>query len=1103
MVPPDYYVPIDSRSTKPGLFKSRVDGNSVCPNMYSSLTEEQRKRAQETAIAGVHISESDRVKGWDPTDIIRLLPTPHKLSDSLLSNFLVNKIFLMIEEEAVKQGKRVHTCNMDVLQRMTEPSIEVFLKCQYDQLYSDILDSEVILCPSLHADHWCLVVVYPAIKRMVYLDSLFRGIGARRAFQRVGNFIACAMKLKGQKYGIDEWDFFIIPTNDIEQQLSSVDCGVFVVKWAQHIAEGRMIDFKQRHINDFRYSLILDIAENKLSCLSNPFPSNEGSNSCEQTANSNANSFTSSTPGNGNTILHDHSYSLDIQDNIPEQTSADVLPQHVQCILPPTAVYKCLEYEELPKDYCTESNKYRVKFNIKNLSTPKEIERWVSEFSASSNIKYNSQGGYKRKGVRVSFAQWYICECKRKELSKNLKEAKSEALKRRQKRHGTHAANSKVTDEIHLLSNIRDKKKTDCESKMAIKVRTKAVEQNVCEVELWWNHNHSVNCHHLTTLSQILPSTRHKFITYFEQGMSASGSFHHHETTLMKDPVTVLLLADRKYRPSLRDVNNLWEKWRKTTKGPCNGSEMFDFLQEYITTYNKDKMHDGGKIFLQRYNSDEKQEKPLIISICTPMMSRVHKLRQAGKMAFMDASGSLDRHNNPVYFMCTHHPSGALPLAVWITSSQSEATLKSCLHNVVSVLPQHAFGGEGVASGPSIFLTDDDSDQRNALRAYWRSSVLLLCIFHFLQAVWRWLLDRTNSINKDDRQHLMSLCHGLVFADTVEKFNANETMMQSDKTVLKYPTFCVYIKNALERKEQWALCFRKGLLTRGNNTDNFTESMIFVFKCVILKRIRAYNLLELVKFITEDLEMYFQRKLLALAFGKPQNLHVTARCFGRDASTVALDNITKGNENSFHFNVTSRTNKSLTYQVDTSLGTCTCPKGENGSGCAHEAAVALKYGGGNINFIPRSAQDRYALAVLAIGDNPQLNVRQFVQLHEKSESVINVENESENEIETVPQRIIEKDVKEDEQQRHDTVLGHREEEPVALKEILKLHHEVAADIELKIRNEDNNFKKCYYNFLRTYRNSYQMPWPVTCSITCKRICSFWKATKQQPNSSIT
>jgi hypothetical protein len=701
------------------------------------------------------------------------------------------------------------------------------------------------------------------------------------------------------------------------------------------------------------------------------------------------------------------------------------------------------------------------------LSTPKEIEGWVSEFAASSNIKYNCQGGYKRKGVRVSFAQWYICECKRKELSTNQKEAKREAIKRRQKRHGTHAANSEDIDTIHLLSNIRDKK-TNCESKMAITVRTKAVEGNVCEVKLWWNHNHSVNCHHLTTFSQILPATRHKFVTYFEQGMSASESFHHHETTLMKDPVTVLLLADRKYCPSLRDVNNLYEKWRKATKGPCNGSEMFDYLQEYITTYNKDKMNDGGKISLQRYNNDANQEKPLIISICTPMMSRVHRLRQAGEMAFMDASGSLDRHNNPVYFMCTHHPSGALPLAVWITSSQSEATLKSCLHNVVSVLPQHAFGGKGAASGPSIFLTDDDSAQRNALRAYWHSSVLLLCIFHFLQAVWRWLLDSTNSIDKDDRQRLMSLCQGLVFADTVEKFNANETLMQSDKTVLKYTNFCNYIKNALERKEQWALCFRKGLLTRGHNTDNFTESMIFVFKCVILKRIRAYNLLELVKFITEDLEMYFQRKLLALSFGKPQNLHVTARCFGKDASTVALDNITRDIKNPFHFNVTSRTNKNLTYQVDTSLGTCTCPKGDNGSGCAHQAAVALKYGGGNTNFVPRSAQDRYALAVLAIGDNPQLNVKQFIQLHEKSESVMNVESEDANEIETVPQQNMEKDAK-DKQQRHKMVLDNKEEELVALQEILKLHREVAADIELKLRNEDNNFKKCYHNFLRTYR----------------------------------
>ena len=37
------------------------------------------------------------------------------------------------------------------------------------------------------------------------------------------------------------------------------------------------------------------------------------------------------------------------------------------------------------------------------------------------------------------------------------------------------------------------------------------------------------------------------------------------------------------------------------------------------------------------------------------------------------------------------------------------------------------------------------------------------------------------SLNKDDRQHLMSLCQGLVFAGTVEKFNVNETRCRQTK----------------------------------------------------------------------------------------------------------------------------------------------------------------------------------------------------------------------------------------------------------------------------------------------------------------------------------
>ena len=369
-MPPDYYVQACYQSVKPGLhiYKTKQETNVLhhCPTVYTALTDQQRKNALDTALAGVRINEAIRVRGWDPTDIVRLLPPSHKVSDSLLSNFLLNKIFLMIEEHTLVQGKPVHTCNMDVHQRMTEPSHEVFLKCQYDQIYANILDDEVILCPYLDGDHWCLVAIFLKIKRMVYLDSLFRGIGTKRAFENLGNFLFCAIKLRGEVYGVEEWQFIIIPANDIAQQLNSVDCGVFVAKWAQHIAEGRVLDFNHQQIDDFRYSLILNIAENKLSCLSTPVASIDSCNIDGQEMDSDAVCFKATQPKHDSTIFEEHCYAHSEVKVITDEPKRDGLPQHVQKILPASTVYKCLEYEEYDQDSDnTEFKKFRVKYNVK------------------------------------------------------------------------------------------------------------------------------------------------------------------------------------------------------------------------------------------------------------------------------------------------------------------------------------------------------------------------------------------------------------------------------------------------------------------------------------------------------------------------------------------------------------------------------------------------------------------------------------------------------------------------------------------------------------------------------------------------------------------
>ena len=58
------------------------------------------------------------------------------------------------------------------------------------------------------------------------------------------------------------------------------------------------------------------------------------------------------------------------------------------------------------------------------------------------------------------------------------------------------------SQQLDLLSKNRDKK-TDCESRMSVKIFTKRAHDEMCEVELWWNHNHSVNSFHLQSNSAL------------------------------------------------------------------------------------------------------------------------------------------------------------------------------------------------------------------------------------------------------------------------------------------------------------------------------------------------------------------------------------------------------------------------------------------------------------------------------------------------------------------------------------------------------------------------------------------------------------------------
>lgn len=67
-------------------------------------------------------------------------------------------------------------------------------------------------------------------------------------------------------------------------------------------------------------------------------------------------------------------------------------------------------------------------------------------------------------------------------------------------------------------------------------------------------------------------------------------------------------------------------------------------------------------------------------------------------------------------------------------------------------------------------------------------------------------------------------------------------LLKNDAVAMKYPNFLNYVSSYYGRRMEWALCYRKNLFVRGNNTNNICESAMMVMKEYILQRVKAFNM---------------------------------------------------------------------------------------------------------------------------------------------------------------------------------------------------------------------------------------------------------------------
>ena len=85
-----------------------------------------------------------------------------------------------------------------------------------------------------------------------------------------------------------------------------------------------------------------------------------------------------------------------------------------------------------------------------------------------------------------------------------------------------------------------------------------------------------------------------------------------------------------------------------------------------------------------------------------------------------------------------------------------------------------------------------------------------------------------------------------------------------------------------------------------------------------------------------------------------------------DSPLINVDLIS-ATENSHIFFLKSETNQSTIYEVDISLGTCTCPIGHNGSMCKHQRGVIFHKNMQPPNFYFQSEEEKHFYSILALG----------------------------------------------------------------------------------------------------------------------------------------
>ncbi|KAK3925724.1 Proepiregulin [Frankliniella fusca] len=610
-------------------------------------------------------------------------------------------------------------------------------------------------------------------------------------------------------------------------------------------------------------------------------------------------------------------------------------------VLPPNYDYKILSLNVVDNEFKHICCNFRV-----NVHDETGALKFKEDFEKSSktNFRVKKTWGNLASSSRVIFKKKYRCH------------------------HDTLAAKSgsKKPHEKHI----------SCPSTMVVTVKNKNMKwskddlltTHPADVCLKAIHNHSVEGSDILRFRKPSPEIVEKFTKMFSQqypSFTPTSAMDAHLADLEMEGNELSLLmgtGDGAQVPTMAWLYKLYNKLCKERCGDPYGEGMIVALQKYIDEYNTN----CGEICAKMGTAcDGKQH---YVAICTPLMKRVHThLPSSAEMMFIDASGNMDGCNARVFNIFTHSVAGGLPLGILITFCEDETVITAAMDLWKTVIPDKAFYGRGV-KGPKIVMTDDSKAERNSLQVCFPDAVLLLCIFHVLQAMWRYIWDSKHEVPFQEKSELYLIFHRILYAPNTEVFEELYSEAEKNELFLKNNIVRSHIIGLKDRANEWALSHRQDLLSRNNDTNNIVEASFRVLIDRILGRVKAFNPVELMYYLVTRLDSYYKRRLSFVISNRPDpKLRMKFRIAAEKLKPLRAEKILCSSSNLYEV---TNIQKSTKYVVDMDLEVCACPMGYRGAACKHQLCVVRTFGLSSHQFLPyNDISTRNLLAYIMMGHN--------------------------------------------------------------------------------------------------------------------------------------